>query len=331
VDFGKGAARGCAVIFCLLVIGAAILAAARNETRNWHETSGNFEGGQDRSEPSPQKGDRITRKLCKSWQAEWPPAKPSSKLVEMSGIVRSRMYQDMFYHVTDSGNDPIISVTDSKGEILREVRYRQRAWDVEALSTGPCPWGGSCLFAADIGDNFKFRSNKRIDVIDEKSMFMPPLRGDNIEFKLPDRQVFDMEALAVHPLTGDLYIFSKEPHKSRIFWLPGSVWKAKGDVHKAVFLGEIAHGTISDAAWNQDGTRIAVISSEGIWERAEKPGFEMEQVTGWYAFERYLDLPILDQQEAISYLEDDRSVVYSSEKKLLRNERWGIVLGQCRD
>lgn len=281
-------------------------------------------------DPKPRKAAIKEAPACGSWRFDWPPRHPaSSKLTEMSGLATSRLFADILYHVMDSGNDPIIYVTDFQGQILKEVPYQKDAWDVEALSRGPCPWGGSCLYAADTGDNFHFRIVKRIDALDERSLFQSSLRTVTVEFTLPEKLVLDIEAVAVHPVTGDLFLMSKERRISRVFKLPVAVWQNTSRLHVAEYVGEIGHAMISDATWSQDGLRLLLISSMGILERSDTPGFQTERVTGWYPHERKLHVPVLDQQEAAAYLPDERSVIYTSEKKPLRSTRWGIVSTQC--
>jgi hypothetical protein len=68
----------------------------------------------------------------------------------------------------------------------------------------------------------------------------------------------------------------------------------------------------------------------GIFERSDTPQPGMHPVGGWYPFERDLHLPGLDQQEGVTYLPDDRSVAYSSEKKIFRDKYWGIVVARCQ-
>lgn len=267
---------------------------------------------------------------CESWKPTWPPAQPEALLHEMSGLVQSTQDKSLLYHVTDSGNDPMIVITDFAGKIQKKVRYRGAAWDVEALSKGPCPWGGVCIFPGDIGDNLHWRMVKRIDAVEEKSLFGGAMRAESVEFKLPDQLVLDMEALAVHPLTGDIFLFSKEAKRSRVFRLPAQVWQNLETIHQPEYMGEISQNMVADAAFSSDGSRIVLTSMKGIIERSVEPRWKMRPVGGWYPYERDLRLPRLDQQEGVTYLDDDRSVAYSSEKKILRYKDWGIVAARCQ-
>lgn len=272
--------------------------------------------------PSPQD--------CESWKPTWPAAQPEALLHEMSGLVQSTQDKSLLYHVMDSGNDPMIVVTDFAGKIQKKVRYRAAAWDVEALSKGPCPWGGVCVFPGDIGDNFHWRMVKRIDAVEEKALFGGGMRAESVEFKLPDQLILDMEALAIHPLTGDIFLFSKEAKRSRVFRLSAQVWRNLETIHEPEYVGEISQNMVADAAFSSDGKRIVLTSTKGIVERSEEPRWRMRLVGGWYPYERDLGLPRLDQQEGVAYLDDDRSVVYSSEKKILRYKDWGIVAARCQ-
>ena len=266
---------------------------------------------------------------CDRWEPSWPPAQPGPMLHEMSGMAQSSQDKSLLYHVTDSGNDPMIFVTDFDGKLERSVRYRGAAWDVEALGKGPCPWGGTCVFPADIGDNLRWRVTKRIDAVEEKSLWGGPIKAESLEFKLPGQLVLDMEALAVHPFTGDIFLFSKERKVSRVFRLPSSVWKRLDEIHIPEYVGDIGLSMVADAAFSRDGKRLVLTATNGIIERSEEPQKTLRHVGGWYPYERDLHLPRLDQQEAVTYLDDDRSVAYSSEKKILRHKNWGIVVARC--
>ncbi len=281
--------------------------------------------------PEPERWNALPEdeRACDRWKADWPPVKPVSAMVEMSGVVSSQMYRDIVYHIADSGNDPIIFISDMKGKLLHQIRYADSASDTEALSQGPCPWGGSCLYVADTGDNFHWRSKKRIYAIDEKSLYTTALHSAELEFQYPKQDRLDAEALAVHPLTGDMFIFSKETNRSRVFRIPAKAWQKNAGGQVAEPVGFFLYDMITDAAWSADGKRLLLINWQGVFERTGQADAEHSEREGWLPYERKIRLPTLAQQEAVAFLPDQRSIIYTSEKKLWSDSRWGIVLAHC--
>ncbi|HYX34908.1 MAG TPA: hypothetical protein VE954_17565 [Oligoflexus sp.] len=267
--------------------------------------------------------------VCERWQTDWPPIQPGPELHEMSGIVSSRLYKNVLYHVVDSGNDPVILVTDLKGRLLHSIRYADTTTDPEALSQGPCPWGGHCLFVADTGDNFHVRSKKRIHAIDESTLFTNALHSAEMEFQFPKQDRLDVEALAVHPQTGDMFLFSKEPKRSLVFRLPAKAWRKNDGEQVAEAVGFFLYDMITDAAWSADGKRLLLINWQGIFERTGQADHVHSEREGWLPFERKIRLPQLAQQEAVAFLPDQRSIIYTSEKKFLKSSGWGLVTARC--
>jgi len=281
------------------------------------------------TEPERWGEEPLTGAVCQRWQVDGPPIKPGPELQEMSGIVSSRLYKNILYHVVDSGNDPVILVTDLQGRLLHQIRYAESSTDPEALSQGPCPWGGHCLFVADTGDNFHIRSKKRIHAIDESTLFTNALHSAEMEFRFPNHDRLDVEALAVHPQTGDMFMFSKEPKRSMVFRLPAKSWRKNDGEQIAEAVGYFLYDMVTDAAWSADGKRLLLINWQGVFERTGRADNEHSERDGWLPYERKIRLPQLVQQEAVTFLPDQRSIIYTSEKKFLKNSGWGLVTARC--
>lgn len=134
-------------------------------------------------------------------------------LPEASGIQSSRIYPGVFYHHNDSGNTPSFVITDNKGSILKKVAILGwTATDIEDISTGPCKVAGqpsSCIFLADTGDNLRERTELSIAVIPEYDTFsdnVAPMQILKVNLGTTKR---DIEAFAVHPVSGDMFFVSK--------------------------------------------------------------------------------------------------------------------------
>jgi hypothetical protein len=281
------------------------------------------------AEPKRWEEEPLAGAVCKHWRLDGPPIKPGPLLQEMSGIVSSRIYKDILYHVADSGNDPLILVTDLQGRLLQQIRYAESSTDPEALSQGPCPWGGHCLFVADTGDNFHIRRKKRIHAIDESTLFTKAMHSAEMEFRFPNQDRLDVEALAVHPQTGDMFMFSKEAKRSMVFRLPAASWRKNDGQQLAEAVGFLLYDRVTDAAWSADGKRLLLLNWQGVFERTGQADIEHSEREGWLPYERKIRLPQLAQQEAVTFLPDQRSIIYSSEKKLFQSGRWGIASARC--
>lgn len=93
-----------------------------------------------------------------AWEQTVPPAcratggvVPLADLPEASGIAASRRLPGIFWAHNDGG--PILFALDAQGSLKSRVRLTGVAvQDWEDIAVGPCP-GGSCIYAADIGDN----------------------------------------------------------------------------------------------------------------------------------------------------------------------------------
>lgn len=263
-------------------------------------------------------------KDCASYSYSKPEAL-DDELIEMSGIVPSQIYDDLFYHVRDSGNDPFLIMTDSKGKIRGRVPFSQSSADPEELSAGPCPWGQeSCVFVADTGDNFGWRSTVQIHAIEEKTLFESKLRSETLSFAYEGGGMVDVEAIAVERKSGDIYLFSKQKKKARVFKLAKTAWsEAKGKAPLATLVAEMPVAQVTGASMSADGLRLLLLNWKGVFEFSDR-------MSGpWFSKSRFIKVPDMGQQEAITYLPDQQSFVYSSERKK-KKSTWGLVRADCQ-
>lgn len=154
----------------------------------------------------------------------------SDDLDEISGIAASRKRDDVLYVHNDSGDTPRFFAIDPHGRTSGEFELPiEDVSDVEDIATGPGPGGKSYVYLGDIGDNIARmglglgRSEIRVHRVEEPSL--PATRGarqrlsrvETLRFVYPDH-AHDAEALFVDPLSGDLFIVSKEGDgQSRVF------------------------------------------------------------------------------------------------------------------
>jgi hypothetical protein len=135
----------------------------------------------------------------------------SSALSEVSGVVESRRTPGVVFAHNDSGDSARFFALGAGGHKVGEYHLRgATAVDWEDLAIGPCD-AGSCVFLGDIGDNDRVRGELVIYRVAE------PLPADGdvdvpwaaLPFRYPDGR-HDAETLIAHPVTGDLYLVTKE-------------------------------------------------------------------------------------------------------------------------
>lgn len=178
--------------------------------------------------------------------------------------------------------------------------------DVEAISLGPCPGGGSpCLYLGDIGDNNANRKSIEIVVVDEMENFPQTVKArQRMILRYPDGS-HDAESLAVHP-DGTIYILVKE-HPAKLF---------KADPRLATQTLKLvttldAGAKPTDMAFSDDGTRLLVLTY-----------LDAVEYTSDFRQQQKIKLNFLQQQEGVTYLPGSRSFIYTTEKLMPILPQW---------
>lgn len=278
-------------------------------------------------------GSWAVAQLCERWSDPVTAGLLDTTLLpEASGLAASRLFAGHLYHINDSGHGPYLYITDTQGDLIRQVRIeRFLPIDPEALALGPCDGGQPCLYVGDIGDNNAVRDEIRIVVLRERD-----LEGDRV---IPYRQLRlrypdgprDAEALAVDR-EGAIYILSKEGNPlrlraepARLYRLPPN-WEASTepvltlDYLGMVDLPALGRNRSSILGWlatgmdlSPDGERLLVLTYEHALEfrfaSLLKPVDALVEGVDY----RLIPLRRLPQQEAIAYSLDGRSFFYSTE------------------
>jgi hypothetical protein len=140
-------------------------------------------------------------------------------LVEASGIVASRAHPGILYSHNDSGDTARVIAFDEKGTFLAQLDVTgATATDWEDIAVGPCP-AGSCIYVGDIGDNATNRATKTVYRFPEPALVPGQATGtinvtgvQAFPFTYPvGPDLFhNAETLLVHPITGELYVVTKE-------------------------------------------------------------------------------------------------------------------------
>lgn len=129
-------------------------------------------------------------------------------LTEPSGIAVSLDHLGVLWTHNDAGS--VLFAIDPDGRVLARFRVRPRLVDWEDVALAPCPEaGGSCLYLADLGDNYEERTSLKImrvpepdpasaDTLGPMRTSSEALQPEVFPVRLPDGPR-DIEAMLVLP------------------------------------------------------------------------------------------------------------------------------------
>jgi len=217
-------------------------------------------------------------------------ALPDRVLHEPSGLASSRINPEVAYVHSESDVAGMVAVSTRDARVLGKFDLAiPRQWDWEDIATGPCP-AGRCIFAGDIG-----RVNGKPSPPSTFSVYRVAepdlaagrrsgqLAGDWFRFRYPDAP-HDAEALVVHPLTGRIYVITKEQSgRSGVYAFPADLpapsattittlskvatlrvptWTGRpGEARKAALFARV-----TAAAAHPSGTRLLVRTVYDVYE-----------------------------------------------------------------
>ncbi len=288
--------------------------------------------------------------LCQKWstQKELVPI-DSSVIYESSGMTSSIEYPGArLYHINDSGSGAtfhVSSLSHPEEDLMTTLIKESSAEDTEAISVGPClnedlaEGKKGCIYLADIGDNSFERDNLRIFITAEKAEY-PALTKKKLQINVTyDKGYHNAEAFMVHPVTGDMYIITKKTD-------PKEKAHTANDLNAEVFvakrekfadadeeskvdvefkkIGEIEvekifkfekdkEYLVTDAAFSPKGDRFAVLTLGGLVEFDAAVLENLKEIKKTQY--KVIEMQALEQQEAVTYSSDGKSIYFSSEKK----------------
>ncbi len=150
--------------------------------------------------------------LCVRFTAAKPVGLVPQPLTELSGLAASRVSPDVLYAHNDSGDTARFFALSTLDAHLIATYTLDGGSNVdwEDIAVGPCP-SGSCVYLGDIGDNERSREGYAVyrvpepnDLVDAEVPF------ERFAFEYPGGAKHNAESLAVHPLTGRVYVITKE-------------------------------------------------------------------------------------------------------------------------
>ena len=250
-------------------------------------------------------------------------------ITESSGIVASRTTPGLYWTHNDSGDGPFIYSFDRQGKSRGVWRVNGAAasdWEDIAAGSGP-ERNRSYLYVGDIGDNEGKRTTIDVyrfveptitveDVRTTKSKPRSTETAEAIHLRYPDGK-HDAETLLVHPVTGDLYVITKE------FLGKAGVYKAAAPLDASrtitmVHLGglnipSLLGGFVTGGDISPDGRRVALCDYVRgyeivIGDRAVRSFDET-----WKEPIKVITLGQRKQGEAICYRLDGKALLSTSE------------------
>ncbi|GAA3647375.1 hypothetical protein ACG5V6_12685 [Streptomyces chitinivorans] len=223
------------------------------------------------------------------------------RITESSGLAASRAHPGVYWTHNDSDDGPYVYAIDGRtGETVATVTLAGiTPRDVEAVSVGP----DGDVYVGDIGDNFGGRWPEvwiyRFAEPEKLADQAVEVTRHSVRYADGPR---DAESLAVHPVTGRVYIVSKHRDGGALYAGPEKL-PASG---AATFTRVADIGLwATDAAFSPDGTRLAVRGYFGGTMYAWEDGGPRELGR--------LTVPVQRQGESVTFTPDGRTLLYGTE------------------
>ncbi|MEM6843719.1 MAG: hypothetical protein AAF632_15945 [Bacteroidota bacterium] len=198
--------------------------------------------------------------------------------VETSGIIKSRLYDGIYWIHNDSGDDPRIIPINRQGEIVQSYRYKTNQgqfigdavnMDWEDILTDD----QGNIIVADFGNNCNCRRDLVFYYIRESD----PIQRNNrvfkkVFFQYPDQQIFpateddfNYDAEGAFYANGKIYVLTK--NRSDTYTKLYRLDETQSETMNTLTpLGAFdIQGRVTGADASEDGKTLAVLTYSGIW------------------------------------------------------------------
>lgn len=201
----------------------------------------------------------------------------SPEITEASGIVASRQNPGVLWTHNDSSYAGNVFALSTNGASLGRY-YIPTAFfgNYEDIAIGPGPNPEHhYIYLADIGDNYASRFSVRVFRFPEPAVYpyftnAPPILPlpavQEIELTYPDKP-YDAEALIIDPITGDLFIATKETNSARIYMTTRAKMDIGGPI-ELTFVREMSFSgfrSVSAGDISFDGKLICMRRNGRAW------------------------------------------------------------------
>lgn len=206
------------------------------------------------------------------------------EISEASGIVASRQNPAVLWTHNDTGYPGSVFAISTNGTPLGRW-YVPTAFfgNYEDIAIGPGPNPEhQYIYLGDIGDNNLFRQSIRVFRFPEPAVYphfsnappvLPLVGAQEIELRYPDGP-FDAEALLVDPLTGDLFIPTKQTNSARLYRATRAELDSGGPV-TMTFIREMSSGdafrSVGAGDISFDGRLIIMRRNGRVWSWNRSP------------------------------------------------------------
>lgn len=252
----------------------------------------------------------------------------TAEITESSGVVNSRCNENILWTHNDSGDGNFIYALDKQGVKLATFRVATaKNVDWEDIATFKNPAGECFLYIGDIGNNSLDRDKLIIyrvkepvvagDASTNRETATETEKAETINFSYPDN-AHNAETLMVHPVTGDVYVITKEESD------PAGVYKlpAKFDSDSLNKLEKVSdfkvpavpYGLLTGGEISPDGKTVVICDYFAGYE-IKLPTSSINFDDIWKQNISKINLGERKQGEAIAYSTDGKSLYATSEKK----------------
>ncbi|MBT2477710.1 WD40 repeat domain-containing protein [Streptomyces sp. ISL-94] len=224
------------------------------------------------------------------------------RIKESSGLAASRIHPGVYWTHNDSDDGPYVYAVDSAtGKTVARVTLTGigKPRDIEAISLGP----DGQLYVGDIGDNrdgtwdhvwiYRFPEPKELADATIKAVQFTVRYADGPR---------NAEALMVHPVTGRVYIASKNESKGGLYEGPEQLSASGANVFRRV--ADVPW--VTDGAFSPDGSRLTLrgyFTARTYGWKDGRPEGEGERV----------DAPWQGQAESVTYAADGSALMFGAE------------------
>ena len=165
----------------------------------------------------------------------------------------------------------------TSGKLVAILNCRAAINDLEDIAIGPGPEKGvDYLYLGDIGDNDERRREIRVvrfaepDLSGRRGRQLDVTEAEEFRLTYPDGP-HDAEAMFVDPVSGDLFVVTKEKERARVYSVAAGQLQDRAAA-KLTAAGKLDVDEVSAGAISLDGSRILL--------RREAPGVAVEPGAG---------------------------------------------------
>ena len=246
-----------------------------------------------------------------------------AEIEESSAIVKSRVWDDVYWTLNDSGCNNRIFPFNSKGELYRAEWYKEKDGGIFIGNVINIDWeemttdNNGNLYVCDTGNNFNTRKDLAIHVLKDP---FPTATGNTtsfqtIKFYYPEQKAFpavpnNFDCEAVFWANDNLYLLTKHRADTQThLYRFDSLDQLKINPITRIGTFEIG-GMVTAADASIDGAKLAVLTYNNVWI--------FEAVDGDYFNGKISWLPInANQCEAICFDGDDL-IITSEQMELFK-------------